>query len=148
MFRYAHTNLIAKDSAKLIAFYKDVFQCKSIGETRNLRGEWLDRLTGIQNAHIVGEHLCLPGYEEDHPTLEIFSYDSMESPNIAINKCGLAHLAFEVDDVEKTLQLLLQEGGTQIGEVVKAEYEDGRKATFVYAADCEGNIIELQSWTS
>ena len=146
MFRYVHTNIIAKDSQNLIAFYKDVFQCKSIGETRDLRGEWLDKLTGIQNAHIVGEHLCLPGYETDHPTLEIFSYDSMEDSTTAINKCGIAHLAFEVDDVDTTLQLLLQKGGKQIGEVVRTEYEDGRRATFVYATDCEGNIVELQSW--
>lgn len=146
MLRYVHTNIIAKDFRKLVDFYKEVFQCKSIGETRDLRGEWLDKLTGIQNAHIVGEHLCLPGYEKDHPTLEIFSYDSMEDSSIAINKCGIAHLAFEVDDVEKTLQLLLQKGGKQIGEVVRTEYKDGRKAVFVYAADCEGNIVELQNW--
>lgn len=147
MFRYVHTNIIAKDCQKLINFYKEVFRCKTIGETRNLRGEWLDRLTGISNAHIVGEHLCLPGYEEDHPTLEIFSYDTMENADSSLNKCGIAHLAFEVDDVEKTLQLLLQKGGSQIGEVVKTKYEDGRKAVFVYATDCEGNIVELQSWS-
>lgn len=147
MFRYAHTNIIAKDCRKLIDFYKEVFQCKSIGETRDQRGEWLDKLTGIPNAHIVGEHLCLPGYGEDHPTLEIFSYDEMEDFHHAVNQCGLAHLAFEVEDVEKTLQLLLQKGGKQIGEVVRTEYPDGRKAVFVYAADCEGNIVELQSWS-
>lgn len=147
MFRYAHTNIIAKDSKKLIDFYKKVFHCKSIGEVRDLRGAWLDKMTGIPNAHITGEHLCLPGYGEDHPTLEIFSYDDMamaDSPQI--NRCGIAHLAFEVDDVGKTLELLLQEGGGQIGEIVRAEYEDGKKAIFVYATDCEGNIVELQSW--
>lgn len=147
MFRYVHTNIIAKDSKRLIKFYKDVLQCKSIGETRDLQGEWLDKLTGIPNAHIVGEHLCLPGYETDHPTLEIFSYDTMEDACIAINKCGIAHLAFEVDDVENTLQLLLQNGGKQIGELVKTEYANGKKAVLVYATDCEGNIIELQSWS-
>ena len=147
MFRYVHTNIIAKDCQRLIEFYKEVFRCKSIGETRDLRGEWLDRLTGIPNAHIVGEHLCLPGYGDDHPTLEIFSYDAVEQSRTTINKQGLAHLAFEVDDVEETLRLLLQKGGSQIGEVVRAAYEDGRKAVFVYAADCEGNIIELQSWS-
>lgn len=147
MLRYVHTNIIAKDSQRLISFYKKVFNCKSIGETRDLRGEWLDKLTGVPNAHIVGEHLCLPGYGEDHPTLEIFSYDEMiPFGGSQINRCGLAHLAFEVDDVEETLGLILKEGGTQIGEVVKADYEDGRKAVFVYAADCEGNIIELQNW--
>ena len=147
MFRYVHTNIIAKDSQKLINFYKDVLQCKSIGETRDLQGEWLDRLTGIPNSHIVGEHLCLPGYEKDRPTLEIFSYDTMENSCRAINKCGLAHLAFEVDNVESTLRLLLQHGGNQIGELVKTEYANGKKAVFVYATDCEGNIIELQSWS-
>lgn len=147
MFRYVHTNIIAKDYQKLIDFYKDVFHCKSIGETRDLRGEWLDRLTGIPDAHIVGEHLCLPGYQEDHPTLEIFSYDTMEDARSGLNKCGIAHLAFEVDDVETTLQLLLQKGGSQIGELVRTKYDDGREAVFVYAADCEGNIVELQSWS-
>ena len=97
MFRYAHTNIIAKDSQRLIKFYKEVFRCESIGEKRDLRGEWLDRLTGISNAHIVGEHLCLPGYEKDHPTLEIFSYDTMDDTSRVLNKCGIAHLAFEVD---------------------------------------------------
>ncbi|MBD5444823.1 MAG: VOC family protein [Lachnospiraceae bacterium] len=146
MFRYAHTNIIAKDFQRLVDFYKDVFHCKSIGETRDLRGEWLDKMTGIPNAHIMGEHLCLPGYGDDHPTLEIFSYDSMTEAEHSINTCGIAHIAFEVDDVEVILKRLLEKGGRQIGEVVKAEYEDGRKAVFVYAADCEGNIIELQSW--
>jgi len=147
VFRYVHTNIIAKDSARLLDFYKSVFDCKSIGETRDLRGEWLDRMTGISNAHIVGEHLCLPGYGEDHPTLEIFSYDEMETGNRhQINQCGIAHLAFEVDDVEETLNKILSAGGGQIGEVVKAEYEDGKKAIFVYATDIEGNILELQSW--
>lgn len=54
MFRYVHTNIIAKDARKLIEFYKTVLKCKSINETRDLRGVWLDRLTGINKAHISG----------------------------------------------------------------------------------------------
>ena len=149
MIHYVHTNIIAKDSGKLIDFYKTVFQCKSMGETRDLRGEWLDKLTGVRNAHIIGEHLQMPGYEKPYPTLEIFSYDEMsEGVKGRINQCGIAHLAFEVDNVEETLKNVLLAGGGQIGEVVKADYPDGRKATFVYAADIEGNILELQSWHS
>lgn len=148
MFRYAHTNIIAKDSGKLIQFYKEVFHCRSIGETRDISGEWLDKMTGVKNAHIVGEHLCLPGYDEKHPTLEIFSYDKMlEKEKPVVNQCGLAHIAFEVDDVEETLNSVRKAGGGQVGELVKTEYSDGRKAVFVYAADIEGNIIELQSWS-
>ncbi len=149
MTRYVHTNIIARDPDKLINFYKQVFDCRSIGETRNLRGAWLDRMTGIPQAHIVGEHLCLPGYGETHPTLEIFSYESMIGElKHSINSYGFAHIAFEVEDVEKTLEKVLASGGSTIGELVHAEYENGRKATFVYAADPEGNIVELQSWRS
>lgn len=146
MLRYVHTNLIAKDPRRLIEFYKTVFQCRSIGETRDLRGRWLDQLTGIPDAHLVGEHLCLPGYGEDHPTLEIFSYEETLPSAPALNRQGLAHLAFEVDDVEAVLKLVLEQGGSQVGQLVRTQYPDGRKAVFVYAADCEGNILELQSW--
>ena len=148
MTRYVHTNIIAKDAERLIDFYKKVFGCRSIGEKRDLKGEWLDKVTGLKNAHIIGEHLVLPGYDEDHPTLEIFSYDQMEGDlTHKINQYGIAHLAFEVNSVSDALDKLLQGGGSSVGEVVSADYPEGRKATFVYAADIEGNIIELQSWS-
>jgi predicted enzyme related to lactoylglutathione lyase len=63
-----------------------------------------------------------------------------------INTYGIAHLAFEVDNVAETLEKVLAKGGGIVGELVHADYEDGRKATFVYATDIEGNILELQSW--
>jgi glyoxylase I family protein len=89
----------------------------------------------------------MPGYDTNHPTIEIFSYDQMEGKlTHRINTYGIAHLAFEVDNVAKTLEKVIAKGGGIIGELVHVDYEDGRKATFVYATDIEGNIIELQSW--
>jgi predicted enzyme related to lactoylglutathione lyase len=147
MFRYVHTNIIAKDASKLVKFYKDVLHCKSINETRDLRGAWLDRLTRLNEAHIIGEHLLLPGYDEGHPTLEIFSYNKLqESIPAEINRPGIAHLAFEVDDVEVTLVEIIKAGGSTVGEVVTAQYPDNIEGLFVYAKDPEGNILELQSW--
>lgn len=146
--RYVHTNLIAQDWKKLSLFYQRVFDCKPAPPERDLSGEWLDRLTGLSNAHIVGEHLVLPGYGEDHPTLEIFSYGEMNSDNPkALNGIGLGHLAFEVEDVPTVLEQILKEGGNQVGELVRTEYPNHVTATFVYAKDIEGNIIELQSWS-
>lgn len=149
MLRYVHTNIIAKNCEKMIQFYKEVFGCQSIGETRNLRGEWLDKLTGIPGAHITGEHLALPGYNGHLPTIEIFSYDEMVgSGEHSINAYGFAHLAFEVDNVAETLEKVLSHGGKMVGELVHTTYSNGRSATFVYAADVEGNILELQSWST
>lgn len=146
--RYVHTNLIAKDWKKLSGFYQRVFRCRPVPPPRDLRGDWLNRLTGITGAHITGEHLALPGYDGKHPTLEIFSYDEMaDSGTKQIHQPGLAHLAFEVEDVEAVLRQVLDEGGGQLGELVQAEYPDHVTATFVYARDPEGNILELQSWS-
>lgn len=147
MLRYVHTNIIAYDAPKLIAFYKQVLGCKSIGQTRDLKGPWLDRLTGLPDAHITGEHLLLPGYNESHPTLEIFSYGRLHAAlPPQVNRPGFAHIAFEVDDVQQTLADVLDAGGALVGEVVTAAYPQGMEAVFVYASDPEGNIIELQSW--
>ncbi len=147
MFRYVHTNIIAINADKLIEFYKTVLGCKSINEKRDLKGVWLDKLTNLNKAHIIGEHLLMPGYIGDYPTLEIFSYEDAKSfiPS-EINRPGLAHLAFEVDDVKKTLEDVINAGGSVVGEIVKADYPNNIEATFVYAKDPEGNILELQSW--
>ena len=147
MIRYAHANLIAKDVSRLISFYQDVLACKSIGETRDLSGAWVDRLTGITDAHIFGEHLALPGYGEGGPTLEIFGFDTVLSHTAgAVNASGFTHLAFAVDDVAQKLADVRAHGGGQIGELVESRYADGRTITVVYATDPEGNILELQSW--
>ena len=147
MIHYSHTNLIARDVPRMIAFYRDVLGCRSIGQTRDLSGGWVDRLTGIPGAHIFGEHLALPGYEDGGPTLEIFSYDSV-IPHAApgVNASGFTHLAFAVDDVAAMLERVLAHGGGHVGELVENRYADGRIITVVYATDPEGNILELQSW--
>ncbi|MBE6022395.1 MAG: VOC family protein [Cellulosilyticum sp.] len=147
MFRYVHTNIVARDKNKLIDFYKKVLHCCSIGEVRDLQGQWLDKMTGLNHAHITGEHLVLPGYENSLPTIEIFSYDELKNRiDSEINRPGIAHIAFEVDDVLETLREILDNGGSKLGEVVTADYPNNVEATFVYAKDPEGNILELQSW--
>jgi predicted enzyme related to lactoylglutathione lyase len=147
-FRYVHTNIIAKDWRKLSRFYQKVLHCRPLPNGgRDLKGEWLDGLTGIPSVHVEGEHLLMPGYSEDHPTLEIFSYSQEEYQNSKqINNLGFGHLAFEVDDVRETLKEVIAEGGGQVGDVVETVYSNHIKGTFVYAKDVEGNIIELQSW--
>lgn len=48
------------------------------------------------------------------------------------------YLAFEVDDVEKTLREVIQNGGRAYGEVVTAGYPNDIEAVFVYARDPGG----------
>lgn len=145
--KYTHTNIIARDWRKLASFYIEVFQCKPIYPERDLKGKWIDEITGIENVRIRGIHLSLPGYL-DGPTLEIFEYEPSNNCNekILINRQGLTHLAFHVDSVEAVLANLLANGGEQMGGLVTQKYDGIGTLTVVYARDPEGNIIEIQNW--
>src|SRR6476659_9245365 len=100
--RFVHTNLVGRDWKTLVRFYCNVFGCVLQGPDRDYSGEWLDRVTALQDAHLRGIHLLLPGYGNNGPTLEIFSYDSTPPPSLrTVNAPGFGHIAFSVDNVEQ-----------------------------------------------
>jgi len=125
----------------------NVFDCKPLFPERNLKGKWLDKATNIENAHLTGIHLLLPGYENNLPTLEICQYDNnLDTLETFSNRKGFGHFAFKVDNVQEILNRLIQNGGTQLGEVIETEIPSSGHITFVYAKDIDGNIIEIQNW--
>ncbi len=147
--RFVHVNLVAKDWLALAEFYQRVFQCELILPERDINDEWLEESTGIENAHIKGAHLRLPGFSDGKgPTLEIFQYTpAKEAEAVAANQRGFGHIAFLVDDVEKVVNDVLENGGTAVGELVKTHIEGVGDLTFRYMRDPEGNIIEVQNWS-
>ncbi|WP_273324070.1 VOC family protein [Vallitalea guaymasensis] len=146
--KYIHTNIIAEDWKKLAEFYCEVFNCEPVLPERDLSGEWIDRLTEIDGVRVTGIHLRLPGSEEG-PTLEIFEYEPEDKNERtqSINCKGFTHIAFHVDSVEEVLENLLKHGGSQIGEIVKKDYDGIGLLTVVYAKDPEGNFVEIQNWS-
>jgi predicted enzyme related to lactoylglutathione lyase len=141
--RFVHVNIVAKDYKRLKNFYIKVFGCTTVPTERDLEGEWLDRATGIDTAHIRGVHLRLPG---TGATLEIFQYGSQEGGIKSINREGFTHIAFRVDDPSAALEKVIAEGGGLVGEPVTVDVHGAGRISFVYARDPEGNIIELQRW--
>jgi predicted enzyme related to lactoylglutathione lyase len=147
--RFVHTNLIARDWRRLARFYEQVFGCTPVPPERDLKGEWLEAATGVPGAHLQGIHLRLPGGGEGGPTLEIFQYSSQpEQPETATNRPGFAHIAFAVDDVQAARDAVLAAGGSTVGQLVSWPVPGAGTITFVYVADPEGNIIELQRWST
>ncbi len=145
--KFGHINIVAADWKKLSRFYIDVFGCKPKPPERDLQGEWLDNLTGLDSAHINGMHLLLPGYDNDGPTIELFEYSTIAAnENRLINKAGFSHIAFAVEDVDACFALLKSKGGSLVGKAVKTEIAGAGNIHVVYARDPEGNIIELQRW--
>ena len=145
--RYSHTNLIARDWRALAAFYGSVFGCVVVPPERDYAGPELEAGTGVPGAGIAGVHLLLPGYGSGGPTLEMYSYSpSSDGPAPAVNRPGLAHLAFGVDDVEAARDEVIAAGGGSVGEIVTLTTATGARITWCYVTDPEGNIVELQSW--
>lgn len=145
--RYGHTNLVARDWRRLAAFYRDLFECVPVPPERDYRGPDLERGTGVRGATLQGVHLRLPGHGEDGPTLEIYTYGEEPEPTSpAANRPGWGHIAFAVDDVAAARATVLRAGGGSVGEVVTLVTGDGRRVTWCYVTDPEGNIVELQSW--
>ena len=146
--RFAHTNIAAKDWKSLSDFYIKVFDCTVKPPERRLSGNWLDRATGLTNARLEGIHLLLPGHGDQGPTREVFTYTDMpDNGPIMANHVGLAHIAFEVEDVGQTFAVAMKNGGQPLGKVTEREVEGIGTLTFVYFRDPEGNIVEIQSWS-
>ncbi|MFO7665701.1 MAG: VOC family protein [Desulfobacterales bacterium] len=145
--RFAHTNIVARNWKLLSEFYINVFDCKVKPPERKLSGTWLDQATGLKNATLEGVHLLLPGHGDNGPTLEIFSYQNMRDcePMMA-NYVGLTHIAFEVNDVDETLNKAIKNGGQVLGKVTEKAVDGVGDLKFVYFRDPEGNIVEIQSW--
>lgn len=145
--RYVHTNIIANNWQGLAAFYVKAFGCELVPPERDYTGDKLDAGTGLSNAHLRGAHFRLPGYGTDGPTLEIYSYEQLEEGMPpAVNRPGLGHLAFEVEDVVTACAEVKALGGSPVGEVVTLETKTGSQVTWCYMTDPEGNMLELQSW--
>lgn len=147
--RYAHTNLIARDWRAQAEFYEVAFGCVPVPPERDLSGPWLEAATTIPGAHLRGVHLRLPGYGDGGPTLEIFQYDPPgPDAESTIHRPGFGHIAFAVGDVAAARDAVLQSGGREFGQLVSLPVPGAGTVTFVYVADPEVNVIELQSWSA
>jgi predicted enzyme related to lactoylglutathione lyase len=142
---YIHTNLIARDWRRLVAFYEQVFGCTPVFPERHLAGESIARGSNVAGARIDGIHLRLPGVGAEGPTLEIFQYaEHAEAPPPVANRIGFGHIAFAVDDVLATRAAVLAAGGSVLGTVETVSIPGSGTITWTYLRDPEGNIIELQ----
>jgi glyoxylase I family protein len=147
--RFGHVNVTSPDWRRLAAFYTDVFGCEFVPPERDIRSADLDAATGLSDAHLTGAHLRLPGHGDAGPTIEIFSYDELSANAGAdVARAGWGHIAFQVPDVAAAMEAVQQAGGGRVGQVITTGTADGRRVTWCYATDPDGNIVELQAWSA
>ncbi len=143
---YTHTNLVSHDWRRLADFYVQAFGCLLLQPERDLKGDALEKGTGVPGAHITGAHLRLPGHGDSGPTLELFSYDTLsEEGEKRINRPGWCHIAFRVENVPEAVREATTLGASLVGSVVTTPVGTDKSVTWCYMTDPEGNIFELQT---
>jgi catechol 2,3-dioxygenase-like lactoylglutathione lyase family enzyme len=147
--RFGHVNVTSADWRRLADFYSTVFGCELVPPERDIRSADLDAATGLRDAHLTGAHLRLPGHGATGPTIEIFSYEAIEvHGDPSVGRPGWGHIAFQVPDVPAALDAVLANGGGRVGAIVTTQTSDGSSVTWCYATDPDGNIVELQAWST
>jgi catechol 2,3-dioxygenase-like lactoylglutathione lyase family enzyme len=146
--RFGHVNVTGADWRRLAAFYEDVFGMEVVPPERDYRGSELESATRVRDAHLTGVHLRLPGAGVDVPTLEIYQYDSVEPGRPPrVDRAGWGHVAFQVPDVHAAVEAFVAAGGSRHGAIITSITKTGARVTWCYAADPDGNLVELQAWS-
>ncbi|MHC4777079.1 MAG: VOC family protein [Planctomycetota bacterium] len=148
MPRFAHLNLIARDLSELSRFYCNVLGCVPAMKAEKYSGDWVEKITAVEGAVILVQHLTLPGFEEGGPTLELIQYGGAGggAGTPLANRPGFGHVAFHVGDVAEAKRAVLEGGGAEVGETVSLDMPGRGHVTEVYVTDPEGNIVELCKW--
>lgn len=137
-----HSGITVRDLSVSIPFYRDVLGLELIKQEppRASRGEKL----GVPGAVIRIAVFAIP---DSNATLELIEYLEPAAPNQyggPVNALGQVHVAFKVDDIEKTMKQMTKAGVRFTSE----EYEsitDGPLAgwKWIYFKDPDGTNMEL-----
>ncbi len=140
--KFGHVNIVARDTDRLADFYIRVFGCRDRVPRRTMSGEDVSRGNGVPNSEIYVARLSLPGVEGLF--LEIFQYrDFLDRPSPAVNQPGYGHMAFEVEDINASIDAVIEAGGTRLGEITDLGTSEA-PVLCIYLRDPEGNVLELE----
>lgn len=148
--KFDHVNIVVQDLERAIAFYTRVLALEKTFEVE-LHGEWIDRVTGLQNCRAKCVFLSAP--DQDF-RLELLQYLAPTGEVLKINSApqtpGLRHLAFETNELDAVVARLNQWGTEIVSPPVEVPFPVGaaglRKRLF-YFYDPEGVLLEIAEYS-
>lgn len=132
-----HVGITVSDIDRAIRFYEDVFGGSRLLEF-DLPGDRVRAMLGVSEADARGKvaWVRLPG-----AALELFSFEPKQpAERVVWNRPGCTHFALEVSDIEAWHAHLTAKGVTCLGV---PKHTGNGQASFFYATDPDGNLIEL-----
>jgi catechol 2,3-dioxygenase-like lactoylglutathione lyase family enzyme len=151
MARIDHVNIVVADLERSIRFYEEFLGLRR-GFERTLKGEWVERVTGLAGAHAE----CV--FMDDSAggaRLELLHYRSPQgaalAPNSAPQTQGIRHLAFALDSPAALSELagrLRSAGWTVISDPVEVPFRVGSLGAkrLFYFLDPDGVVLEAAAY--
>jgi catechol 2,3-dioxygenase-like lactoylglutathione lyase family enzyme len=135
---FVHVGLVVEDLDETVRFLRLLrFDCGTPGV---FSGEWIDRIIGLENVTV---ELVMARGPDGSDVFEVVRFQSpsagREEPAPAVNRPGLRHIAFAVDDVRGVVDRVREAGWDTVGEIV--DYES--MFLLCYVCGPEGLIVEL-----
>ena len=140
--RIDHINLVVSDLEQATDFFRRLGF--AVAHRGDLEGRWISAIVNLEDVRASYVRLCLP---RSDVTLELIRYHHPPSPAVQAesrpNRIGIRHIAFEVEDIDKTVAALRHEGVTFFGDV-QTYPETGKKLVYFHGPD--DIIIELAQY--
>jgi catechol 2,3-dioxygenase-like lactoylglutathione lyase family enzyme len=135
---FVHVGLVVEDLDETVRFLSLLgFEC---GEPGVFRGEWIDRIIGLDNVTV---ELVMARGPDGSDMFEVVRFHSpaarAQDAAPAANRPGLRHIAFTVDDVRGVVDRVREGGWETVGEIV--DFQD--MFLLCYVRGPEGLIVEL-----
>jgi catechol 2,3-dioxygenase-like lactoylglutathione lyase family enzyme len=141
-----HVNLVVREMAAMIAFYRDVLGM-TLARQVTIDGPWMDDVAGLRGVRADVAFLDAG----DGPKIELLYYHSPRAAPFdglgAANVPGLRHIAFRVSDIDRMADRLRAAGVPLLSKVHSVPTAQvafaGAQKRLVYFHDPEGNLLEL-----
>lgn len=150
MSRLDHINLVVANLERAAHFYEHVFGWRR-GFSAELRGEWIERVSGLQGVSASCLFLDSPG---GGARIELIRYDEPRGEQLGANSrantLGARHIAFEVQSIEDTLEKLLELGLKPLSSVEEVPFRVGNLGAkrLVYFHDFDGVLVEAAAYSA
>ncbi|WP_084101770.1 VOC family protein [Demequina sp. NBRC 110051] len=122
-----NVGIAVRDLDAAVAFFTDLGL--TLEGTDTISGEWADTAVGLDGNHARIALLAAP---DGHGRVELFEYlhpNAFETAPIEPNTIGMHRIAFQVDDIDASLEVAARHGFAPLRGV--ANYQDVYRLTYL-----------------
>lgn len=137
-----HINVVVNNLKESVDFF-----CRlgfTVLHEGDLEGEWISSIVNLDDVKASYVQLSIPNTETN---LELIKFHRPPTPDVQCkrlpNQIGIRHIAFEVEDIEKIVASMADDGAKFFGDI-QTYPETGKQLVYFYGPD--GIILEFAQY--